>query len=400
MPVTNGLSRYIDGTTADSFLINIDGTGVLAKDSSGVLEVRDAADSAYAVVRMADPVANNDGANKSYVDNLVGGLKWRDPVRVASQVNIANLAAVTAIDSVTLADGDRVLLKAQTTTGENGLYSFTLGTTTLTRSSDADTLLEIDTSAVFVDQGTDANKGYVLNVSNTGGTLDTEPVTVTQFSSFGSPGDGLDSSFNINTTAPLTVDSDSVLLQSSATANQILLSSGTVLTAPTYGALPVGDSNAVTGTLAVANGGTGLAALGTANQLLRVNAGATALEYYTPGSMPSFSAETGTTISLAADTIYTADNASTITATLPATAAAGSIIRIWVKGTGELVIAQNAGQSIRLGDIVTTTGATGQISSNVTGESGNGQGKAIELMCITANTTYGVMSITGSWDFT
>jgi hypothetical protein len=38
----------------------------------------------------------------------------------------------------------------------------------------------------------------------------------------------------------------------------------------------------VTGTLPVANGGTGLAALGTAAQELRVNSGATALEYATP----------------------------------------------------------------------------------------------------------------------
>lgn len=36
------------------------------------------------------------------------------------------------------------------------------------------------------------------------------------------------------------------------------------------------------GSLAVGRGGTGLTALGTANQLLRVNAGATALEYFTP----------------------------------------------------------------------------------------------------------------------
>jgi hypothetical protein len=38
----------------------------------------------------------------------------------------------------------------------------------------------------------------------------------------------------------------------------------------------------VTGTLPVTNGGTGLATLGTAAQELRVNSGATALEYYTP----------------------------------------------------------------------------------------------------------------------
>ena len=37
-----------------------------------------------------------------------------------------------------------------------------------------------------------------------------------------------------------------------------------------------------TGQLSIARGGTGLSALGTANQLLRVNGGATALEYFTP----------------------------------------------------------------------------------------------------------------------
>lgn len=41
-------------------------------------------------------------------------------------------------------------------------------------------------------------------------------------------------------------------------------------------------STGVTGTLPVVNGGTGLSALGTALQQLRVNAGATALEYFTP----------------------------------------------------------------------------------------------------------------------
>ena len=41
-------------------------------------------------------------------------------------------------------------------------------------------------------------------------------------------------------------------------------------------------SKLTSGTLGIARGGTGLSALGTANQLLRVNAGATALEYFTP----------------------------------------------------------------------------------------------------------------------
>lgn len=46
-------------------------------------------------------------------------------------------------------------------------------------------------------------------------------------------------------------------------------------------------SSGLSGTLPIANGGTGLSSLGTATQLLRVNAGATALEYFTPAYLSS-----------------------------------------------------------------------------------------------------------------
>ena len=58
------------------------------------------------------------------------------------------------------------------------------------------------------------------------------------------------------------------------------LSSGTV-TLPNSA---VNLTTKVTGTLPVANGGTGLTSLGTANQELRVNSGATALEFGTLSS--------------------------------------------------------------------------------------------------------------------
>lgn len=77
------------------------------------------------------------------------------------------------------------------------------------------------------------------------------------------------------------------ITQSSVTQHQAALSItesqisdlGTYLTAETNDL-----STAVTGTLGVANGGTGLTALGTAGQVLTVNSGATALEYQTPSS--------------------------------------------------------------------------------------------------------------------
>ena len=58
------------------------------------------------------------------------------------------------------------------------------------------------------------------------------------------------------------------------------LSSGTV-TLPNSA---VNLTTKVTGTLPVANGGTGITALGTASQVLRVNSGATALEFATPSA--------------------------------------------------------------------------------------------------------------------
>lgn len=74
------------------------------------------------------------------------------------------------------------------------------------------------------------------------------------------------------------------------TDNQVLRRSGTSLA---FGAVNLASSNAVTGALLAANGGTGLSALGSALQQLRVNAGATALEYFTASSGITNSAASG-----------------------------------------------------------------------------------------------------------
>jgi len=68
---------------------------------------------------------------------------------------------------------------------------------------------------------------------------------------------------------------------SGGTVTSVQVAGGT--TGLTFSGGPVTTSGTITmaGTLAIANGGTGLTALGTALQQLRVNAGATALEYFT-----------------------------------------------------------------------------------------------------------------------
>ena len=85
-------------------------------------------------------------------------------------------------------------------------------------------------------------------------------------------------------------------------------------------------------------------------------------------------------------------SASLITATLPATAAIGTIIAVEGNGTGLFTIAQNAGQVIHFGAVNTTTGASGSLSSN-------GAYDSVELLCVVANTEFKVRSSMGSLSY-
>ena len=85
------------------------------------------------IISVANPTDPTDAANKEYVDSVATGLDVKESVRVATTSNIASLSSVTSIDGVTLVDGDRVLVKDQSTGSENGIYTYTLSTTTLAR---------------------------------------------------------------------------------------------------------------------------------------------------------------------------------------------------------------------------------------------------------------------------
>ena len=120
-----------------------------------------------AIINVADPTNANDGVNKNYVDNLVQGLQWKQPVRAATTSNIANLdtGAPNTLDGVTLAAGNRVLVKNQTTTSANGIYVVTtVGTGSngvWARAADMDAASEFPNATVYVSEGTtQADKAF------------------------------------------------------------------------------------------------------------------------------------------------------------------------------------------------------------------------------------------------
>ena len=111
-------------------------------------------------INLPTPSASGDAASKSYVDSLVEGLAWKDSCRVATQSNL-NLASPSAtINGISMASQDRVLVRSQSTTSENGIYVWNGASTAMTRSLDASTFDELEQAVTTVEEGTSAAATY------------------------------------------------------------------------------------------------------------------------------------------------------------------------------------------------------------------------------------------------
>ena len=131
------------------------------------------------VINLPTPSASGDAASKSYVDSLVEGLAWKDSCRVATQSNL-NLASPGAtIDGISMASQDRVLVRAQGTASENGIYVWNGASTAMTRSLDASTFPELEQAVTTVEEGTSAATTYRQDQIN--GTIDSSTISWVTF---------------------------------------------------------------------------------------------------------------------------------------------------------------------------------------------------------------------------
>lgn len=178
------------------------------------------------ITNLATPTASGDAATKAYVDDNIAGLSWKDEVRVATTANGTLATAYEdgdTVDGVTLATGDRILLKDQTTGADNGIYVVNASGAP-TRSTDADSGAEMKGAAVFVSEGT--TNGGTRWVCNNTGTITLGSTSLT-FVSFGggasySAGAGLTlsgSTFDVGAGTGITVNADDVQLDTSHARN-------------------------------------------------------------------------------------------------------------------------------------------------------------------------------------
>ena len=321
LPVANGgtgattLTGYVYGNGAGAFTaaLTIPNAGLTNSSLTiGSTNIALGATSATlagltTVTLTQDPVSALQASTKQYVDNQVATVSNQTFHAASAAASTANLTATYSngtagvgatltnsgaqaafvIDGYTASISDRILIKDQTTGAQNGIYTVTtLGTIStnwvLTRATDFDATGSgpnfIQTgAATFVTSGTvNASTGYVLTTTGTI-TVGTTSLTFSQTSS----------SSSVTVTSPLLKTGSVISLQTvpttlggtglaTLTAYNVLLGNGTgnvAFAAPGttgYPLLSAGASSnpafgqlsltaGVTGTLPVANGGTGTA---------------------------------------------------------------------------------------------------------------------------------------------
>jgi len=253
---TSDITTLVDGT-----YVNISGdtmTGSLVMATGAHITITDA------------PVNATDATNKGYVDTVAAGLSWKQATIAATTTDIPLSNTTTAIDGVTLANGDRVLVKNQTVPAENGIYI--VNTSGIwDRSTDMDSttpINEVNGAAVFVESGlTQADTAWVQINSVT--TVGTDPIEFTQFAGMGTyaAGTGLTLTGNVfSITTPVSVSLGGTGLTTTPTSGQLLIGDGTGYTLST---LTDGTGIAITeaaGSITIDNTGV-LSIAGTANQI-------------------------------------------------------------------------------------------------------------------------------------
>ena len=147
------------------------------------------------ITGLGTPTDATDAATKSYVDAVTEGLHIHEAVIAATTANVTLSSALEngdTLDGITLATGNRILVKNQSTASENGIY-VVQASGQPTRATDFDTATEVDSGDfVFVYSGT-VNGGTGWVQTNRPATIGTDAIAFTQFSGAGTytAGNGL-----------------------------------------------------------------------------------------------------------------------------------------------------------------------------------------------------------------
>ena len=224
------------------------------------------------ITNLATPTDPNDAANKAYVDNAVAGLTWKPAVHLLATANVALTgdSDTLVIDGHTALGtshvGYRILLTAQSTDTENGIYVYADNNSayTLTRAADADAYTELKGATVFVQEGTTYGQSawtqgntYLTSFADQDWVQFSGAAQITAGAGLTKTGNTLDV---VGTSNRITANADSIDIASTYVGQSSITTLGTITTGVWNGT-----------DIAVADGGTGASTAAGA----RANLGAT-----------------------------------------------------------------------------------------------------------------------------
>jgi hypothetical protein len=158
----NNLSDVTSVSTARTNL----GLGTIATQAASNVAI-----TGGTITGMPSPSSGTDVTTKTYVDDLVAGLKTRIITRVATTANInlsTDLENGDTLDGITLVTGNKILVKDQTNQTQNGIY-IVPASGAASRDPDFDTVAELAGQLVIVQEGsTNADKIYLCTTDNSG----------------------------------------------------------------------------------------------------------------------------------------------------------------------------------------------------------------------------------------
>ena len=165
-PIQSGLT--ITNSTINSTTIGalVPSTGVFTNISTATGQIS------------TSPSAATDIVNKLYVDTVAQGLNPKAACKAGTLTNIT-LSGLQTIDGYSVLAGNRVLVKNQTATADNGIY--VASASAWTRATDMDVWAEVPGAYTVLLNGSQANTGWVSTSADTG-TIGVTPITWVQFS--------------------------------------------------------------------------------------------------------------------------------------------------------------------------------------------------------------------------
>ena len=162
-----------NGATARASL----GLGTISTQAANSVSI-----SGGSITGLGAPSSGSDAATKTYVDGLVTGLKTRIICRAATTANITtatDLQAGDSLDGITLAEGNRVLVKNQSTASQNGIYTVAASGANAGRDTEFDAIAELAGQMVIVQEGSANADKFFLCTTDSSASLGSDSITFT-----------------------------------------------------------------------------------------------------------------------------------------------------------------------------------------------------------------------------